>query len=204
MSSYDWDVFINCPFDDGYGPLFDAILFSVYTCGYRPRCAKEVDDSSGVRINKIENIIQECRFGIHDISRTELDNNHGLPRFNMPLELGMFLGAKAFGSKINQGKKVALIFDTEKFRYQKFLSDISGQDIKAHDNSPQIIIREIRNTLNSFVQSQGLPGASLIIDSYEKFQEALPSLRKKLSLDSQDVTYADQTKLIEQWLEVAG
>ena len=35
--------------------------------------------------------------GIHDISRTESSGKPRLPRFNMPLELGMFLGAKQYG-----------------------------------------------------------------------------------------------------------
>lgn len=43
----------------------------------------------------------------------------------MPLELGTFLGAKHFGSEI-QKKKTCLILDKEKFRYQKFISDIAG------------------------------------------------------------------------------
>jgi hypothetical protein len=29
------DVFINCPFDDAYQPLFDAIIYVVIVCGYR-------------------------------------------------------------------------------------------------------------------------------------------------------------------------
>ncbi|SMF96148.1 hypothetical protein SAMN02949497_3533 [Methylomagnum ishizawai] len=29
-SEYDLNVFINCPFDPDYAPLFDAILFAIY------------------------------------------------------------------------------------------------------------------------------------------------------------------------------
>ncbi len=86
------DVFVNCPFDDDYQPLFHALFFAVASCGFRVRCALEVDDGTQVRIDKIFDIITESPFGIHDISRTELNAN-GLPRFNMPLELGLFLGA---------------------------------------------------------------------------------------------------------------
>jgi hypothetical protein len=90
-------VFINCPFDDGYKQLFETTIFSVFDCGYIPRCALEVYDSGQVRIEKIFKLIAGCRFGIHDISRTELDAHSQLPRFNMPLELGIFLGAHASG-----------------------------------------------------------------------------------------------------------
>lgn len=54
----------------------------------------EINDAGDQRIDKINNIIKECKIGIHDISRTELDDHSNLPRFNMPLELGLFLGAK--------------------------------------------------------------------------------------------------------------
>jgi hypothetical protein len=96
---YDDSVFVNCPFDSEYEPIFHAIVFSIHDCGYVARCALEADDSGDVRIEKILAIIDQCKLGIHDISRTEL-NEHSLPRFNMPLELGLFLGASRFG----QGK----------------------------------------------------------------------------------------------------
>jgi hypothetical protein len=77
------DVFINCPFDEDYQPFFHALFFAVVTCGYRVRCALEVDDGAQARIDKILGIIGESPFGIHDISRTE-PNANGLPRFNLP------------------------------------------------------------------------------------------------------------------------
>jgi len=48
----------------------------------------------------------------------------------MPLELGIFLGAKRFGGP-KQKRKNCLILDREKYRYQQYCSDIAGQDIKA-------------------------------------------------------------------------
>src|ERR1043165_1148256 len=122
-------VFINCPFDAKYKPLFDCLIFTTIYCGYLARSALEIDDGSQVRIEKIFQIIQESQFGIHDLSRTELDKSSKLPRFNMPLELGVFLGAKRFG-KGAQKRKYCLILDRSEYRYQKFISDISGQDIR--------------------------------------------------------------------------
>ena len=91
--TYKRQVFINCPFDAEYLPLFRIIVFVVNACGYHVRCALESQDAGEVRMVKILRLIRECQFGIHDISRTELDPANGLPRFNMPLELGLFLGA---------------------------------------------------------------------------------------------------------------
>src|SRR5215203_6365251 len=86
------DVFVNCPFDPHYKPLFYAIVFTVVRSGFRVRCALETDDATENRFSKISVIVKECRYGIHDISRTEADGDPPLPRFNMPLELGLFLG----------------------------------------------------------------------------------------------------------------
>ncbi|HDD9386145.1 TPA: hypothetical protein PBQ45_005000 [Escherichia coli] len=105
--TYDTNVFINCPFDNSYDPFFDAALFAIYRCNFKPRCALEINDAGDQRIDKINNIIKECKIGIHDISRTELDDHSNLPRFNMPLELGLFLGAKKFSSAKKQKSKRA-------------------------------------------------------------------------------------------------
>jgi hypothetical protein len=153
-------VFINCPFDAGYLSYFRAALFTIRDCGFEPRCALEIDDSSQTRIEKIIGIVRECDLGIHDICRTELDSVSKLPRFNMPFELGLFIGAKSFGIK-NQQKKRCLILDIEQFRYQKFLSDISGQDIANYDGDRDRYIRKIRDWLNSNVATttgRHLPG----------------------------------------------
>jgi hypothetical protein len=135
------DVFINCPFDSSYRPLFQAITFSVLRSGFNPRCAAEVDDSAQIRLLKIQDIIAACRYGIHDISRTEVDGDPALPRFNMPLELGLFLGAKRYGTR-EQPQKRTLVLDTQPYRYQRFISDIAGQDIPAHGGDPARAARE--------------------------------------------------------------
>ena len=93
MASYEDSVFINCPFDRAYRPIFNALVFVVHECGYFARSALEIEDSGQVRIQKIQELILDCRLGIHDISRTEPEPETKLPRFNMPLELGLFLGA---------------------------------------------------------------------------------------------------------------
>ena len=105
-------VFLNVPFDRRYKSLFEALIFAVHDCGLVARCALEGDDGSVVRLDKIFEIISECRYGIHDLSRTTLDAANHLPRFNMPLELGVFLGAKRFGNA-KQRSKSCLILDRD-------------------------------------------------------------------------------------------
>ncbi len=129
---YSNSVFINCPFDEEYRPIFDALVFAVFDCGFVARCSLEFAGSGGVRIDNIAALVRECKFGIHDVSRTELDQGSGLPRFNMPLELGIFLGAMKLGTP-KQREKDCLILDKTRYRYQRFISDIAGQDIEAHN-----------------------------------------------------------------------
>ncbi|MCF4126056.1 hypothetical protein [Methylobacterium sp. SyP6R] len=114
------DVFINCPFDPEYTEIFNAIVFTVVRSGYRARCALEMDDGAENRLYKIIKIIGECPFGIHDISRTETNGEPPLPRFNMPLELGLWLGAHHLGRTDQAGKR-CIVFDREPYRYHRFI-----------------------------------------------------------------------------------
>ena len=172
QADYALNVFINCPFDDPYLPMFRALTFAVFECGLRPRCAQEVYDAGEVRIEKIARIIRDCRWGIHDISRTD-PNPHGLPRFNMPLELGLFLGAQRFGAGV-QKLKSCLVLDREKFRYQEFISDIAGQDIAAHDDDPAQAIRAVRDWLaGSNASAIPPPGQAAISQRHTRFLSEL-------------------------------
>lgn len=197
---YNENVFINCPFDPAYKPLFNAIVFAVYDCGFVARCALEEDDGSQIRVQKIYEVISHCRLGIHDLSRVRLDRNTRLPRFNMPLELGAFLGAKYFGSQ-EQRRKACLILDSEKYRYKKFISDISGQDIQAHENDPRKIIRIVRNWLRAYTASS-IPSGSVISNRYEAFKADLPLLCKELRLSISELIYNDYVLLVSKWLKV--
>lgn len=174
-ANYNISVFINCPFDQEYSPIFQSIIFTVIDCGYIARCASEISDSSEVRIDKIIKIISECQYGIHDISRTDLDKKTNLPRFNMPLELGIFLGAKRFGTN-EQRKKICLILDKTPYRYQSFISDIAGQDIQAHNNKDTDVITVTRNWLRSTSGRVTIPGGKEILREIGELFSLAPSL----------------------------
>lgn len=199
---FEHGVFINCPFDAGYRPIFDAIVFAVHDCGYIARCSLEVTDASQVRIERISAIIASCRFGIHDISRTELDPTTQLPRFNMPLELGMFLGAKRFGSAKHK-TKTCLILDVERYRYQKFVSDIAGQDIAAHSGSPDEAIKAVRNWLSAAtVRLVKIPGGDTIARRYARFRDELPAMCERLQFTVDELTFSDYVLQVEEWLKL--
>ncbi len=216
-AAYFRSVFINCPFDTEYLPLFNAMTFAVADCGFIPRCALEAEDSGDIRILKILDIIEQCGYGIHDISRTESRINprpdgttEYLPRFNMPLELGLFIGAQRFG-KGHQQRKNYLLFDVEPHRYQKFISDLAGQDIKAHswpgmaatdDAKNQAVskmILAIRNWLTTKIDGDLLPGGKRIMTRFLQFQAELPDLATEFGQQVTDLSFYDLSALIAGW-----
>lgn len=202
MSAYDASVFINCPFDEPYAPIFGALLFAVHDCGFFARCALEADNGGEVRIQKIARMIHDCRHGIHDLSRTEIDSNIGLPRFNMPLELGMFLGAQMLGGRKQKAKNI-LVLDTDRYRYRSFCSDISGQDIKAHGGDPERALEAVRNWLGTFSLANGMgtiPGPKKMKERYARFVAQLPIQCAGLHLDPDALGFLELRTMIQEWL----
>jgi hypothetical protein len=193
-------VFVNCPFDEDYRSLFYALVFTIHQCGFYARCALEAEDSGEVRMRKIKRIIRECGYGIHDISRVELDPVNRLPRFNMPLELGLFLGAQEYGSG-SQKQKRALILDTEPYRYQKFCSDIAGQDIRAHGDHPARVIAAVRAMLSTALDGRArLPGDAKIRGRYARFRAELPSICRRIHLRPSELQFVEFRFLLRDWL----
>jgi hypothetical protein len=125
----------------------------------------------------------------------------------MPLELGLFLGAKEFGQSRGL-RKVCLVLDTEKYRYQKFCSDLAGVDIEAHADRPQDLVRAVRDWLqNNQVRSLGrttpgiIPGGSVIFERYQQFLGILPELCREHRLKHQELQFPEYIALVQGWLQ---
>lgn len=203
-STYAKSVFINCPFDGLYEPLLHSIIFTVYACGFIPRSALEEDDRSDIRLEKIARLIEQCRFGIHDISKTEVDAVSSLPRFNMPFELGLFWGAKRYGIGKNKNK-VALAFERQHYSYQNYFLDINGVDSKAHNNDPEICVKAIRNWLSTNAKNKPVPSANNLLKYLHKFRsEYLPSLLAKGYMHIGELTFNDYCYYVRTALEAAA
>lgn len=201
---YQDNVFINSPFDKPYQPLFRAVVFTIQHCGFNARCALEEDSTGDIRINKIISIINECQYGVHDISKADLDENSGLARFNMPLELGIFIGAHRFAPpKSHNSRKKYVVMDSEPFRYQKFISDLGGQDIKSYgtdkDRQGEVIIQQVRDFLRTSSKRK-LPGSDFLHDRYHDFLAELPVVCAEERLDIGKLTYRDYLDCVIGWL----
>lgn len=197
---YEDCVFLNVPFDTRYEPLLRALVFTIYDCGFVARCAREVDNSGQVRLEKIYDLMAESRYGIHDISRTSLDRQNRLPRFNMPLELGIFLGATRFGAG-RQREKSCLILDRDPYRYQRYCSDLAGQDIRAHNGRVEDAIRSARDWLSPLIaRNIQVPSASRIVSRYQRFRRELPAICEAVQLVPRELLFNEYTTLVAGWL----
>ncbi len=199
---YERNVFINCPFDDAYTPIFEAIVFTIQACGFRAMCARSRLNSGEVRLQKIIEIIGDCQYSIHDLSRTELDRTSALPRFNMPLELGIDIGCRAYGS--GHQHKSFLIFDRDRFRFQAYVSDIAGQDIVNHENDPDRAIARVRDWLRIETGRTDIAGAKAMQSKYANFRITLPSICDRFDLDIFALTFADLLFAVGIWLTPTG
>jgi hypothetical protein len=121
-----------------------------------PRIASERLDSGETRISKIMAMIRESRFGIHDLSRLKSSGEGAFFRLNMPFELGLDIGCRAYGSG-NLTSKRCLILETDPYRYQAAISDLSNSDIEPHGDDPARAMTAVRNWLAAETERR-IPG----------------------------------------------
>lgn len=194
--TFNDSVFINCPFDDDYKPILRAIVYAIYRCGFFPQTALDEDDGTELRLLKIIRKMRGCRYGIHDLSRIEL-NNANFPRFNMPFELGIFFGAKYFGGNPQNGKN-ALILEREKYTYQQFISDLSGIDTKAHNNDPVLALERVHSWLNSTSRRTTIPGEKILQTKFEEFEHVLPNLLAGTGYSLENLPFLNLLDIVQE------
>lgn len=194
------NVFINCPFDKDYSPLLKSLVFTVLYFDLEPKLSQTISSSS-VRVNQIKQHIRSCKYGIHDLSRSRALKKKELPRFNMPYELGLDIGCSEFGGKKFSEKRI-LILETERYHYQKVLSDIAGQDIENHNDDPKILIQKVRNWFSVNNPSTIIPGPSEIWMAYKQFNtDLLNDLSPKYTpQDIEEMPVGDFIKFARDWI----
>lgn len=165
---FEESVFINCPFDEQFKKIFHAIIFTIHACDFTPRCALEFEGDAN-RLQKITNLIQDCQFGIHDVS-------HKDGRLNMPLELGLFIGCQKYGVG-KQKKKSYLILEGKRYSSKIYLSDLAGQDPMAHEFKVMSVMGCVRDWLTSKSSyPDGIPHLPYLMAKYLEFNTQLPEM----------------------------
>jgi hypothetical protein len=168
-------VFINCPFDEEYGELLRAIAFAIAACGYQPACALDDDDAGRIRFDRLRALIAQSDLAVHDLSRVELSADTATPRFNMPFELGLYLGARHFGGR-RQRKKRCLLLARSRREWAPSISDLAGVDPAFHGGKPDAAIRAVRDFLHASPSGAVLPGETALIADHRRFLRDLPQI----------------------------
>lgn len=199
INNYNSNIFINCPFDKEYAPIMDAIIFTIIDCGFIPMTAKDLTANGHERLKNIFTLINDSKYLINDISRIELDQTTNFPRFNMPIELGICIGAREYGNKCHKEKKI-LLLENKQYESKKYASDLSGIDCKNHNNQYKKAIHCVRNWLNAFINDKTVPGGHYIEKKYENYLSKLPSIASKLQLRVSDLEHKDKLSIMKIFL----
>lgn len=135
-------VFLNVPFDPGYEPLFIALIGSLVALGQRPTCVLEVPGLGAVRRDRLMRHIGSCYLSIHDLSRVQVSRANGLlvPRFNMPLELGIALAVSHYSRN-----HAVVLLEAIPYRIQYSTSDVNGIDPQIHGGTQRGILECMLN-----------------------------------------------------------
>lgn len=195
-------VFINCPLDEDYDSILQAILFCILYFGFYPRLAAERSDSGEARLDKIINLIESSKYSIHDLSRCQAVRKGEHYRLNMPFELGIDFGCRKYFGKGREDKKI-LILEERRYRYQIAISDLSGFDIQAHSGNYQIAVRKVRNWLVSEAGLKG-DGSARVLGAYADFQEWHYETQLRAGFSEEDIQDYPTVELLtamHTWME---
>jgi hypothetical protein len=164
-------VFLNLPCDEEFHSIYIAYIVGLFQLGLVPHLASEIPGGDR-RLNRIIQLIQSCRYSIHDLSRVELSSAPtAAPRFNMPLELGMTITWQI----LNPDQHTWFVCESEPYRLQRSASDLNGTDPYIHGGTVEGVLREL---CNAFRRDRS-PSVPRMLEVYGLVDSALNSIFKK-------------------------
>jgi hypothetical protein len=164
------EVFLNIPYDAKFEDLFLAYITGIVALGFVPRATLEIPGGDR-RLEKIFDLIGECRYSIHDLSRVQLDRRPPrVPRFNMPFELGLTV---ARHWKAKSDRHVWFVCESMEHRLLKSLSDLNGTDPCVHGGTAPGVLREL---LNMFKVPGPKPSLSAMLKGYKELRRRKSAL----------------------------
>lgn len=176
------EVFLNVPYDRKFENLFLACIVGISAFGFVPRATLEIRTSQR-RLEKIRNLIAQCRYSVHDLSRVELDASAPrVPRFNMPFELGLAVARQMTSGRTHDW----FVCEAKDRRLLKSLSDLNGTDPYVHGGTIVGVFRELRNI---FTRPGQQPTVHQMGRVYRQLRKSIPAiLRKSASLSLYNAT----------------
>lgn len=160
-------VFLNIPYDDRFEDLYVAYIVGLTQLGLKINATLAVPNQG--RLDRIVKLIEESDVSIHDLSRIEL--SAGIPRFNMPLELGLAL----YRSIVTKGGHRVFVFEKKAYRTLQSTSDINGIDPQIHKGRPKGVMVGLRNIFRQPDRTTNVPE---MLASYRAVKRRLPELRR--------------------------
>ncbi len=122
-----------------------------------------------------------------------------IPKFNMPLELGMDLGYHHFNG---HSKKSLLITLESKQKFTDFISDLGGYDIKEHKGVPRTIIKDILAWLEA--NDEKIPSGNVIHTQFGEYQRTREKIHLQKNRDEYDIENLTRKALISDisaWIQ---
>ena len=168
----------------------------------RPRIAKERSNAGEPRVEKILELVASSKYSVHDLSRCQAREEDEYYRLNMPFELGIDFGCRRFGGE-RLSRKVILVLEEERFRYQATISDLAGNDIEAHHGDYVVAVRKVRNWLSGIGGFQRIGGARVLAD-YEDFQRWYLDQQRADGFSDDDITDYSTPELLAAMFEWRG
>lgn len=163
------DVFLNVPYDPSFERLYLAFIAGVNAFGFVAHATLEIPGSKR-RLDRILDLIRECNYSLHDLSRVQLDRRKPVtPRFNMPFELGLAVAWDKLGKK---GRNW-FVFESLPYRLSKSLSDLGGTEAYIHGGTVSGVFREL---CSAFVREKRQPTVNQMWAIYRDLRGSLPDI----------------------------
>ena len=161
-------VFLNIPYDAGFQKLYLAYIAGISAFGLVPRATLEIPTSER-RLDRIIDLIDECAYSIHDLSRVQLDRRAPrTPRFNMLFELGL-----AVARNKSRGRQRWYVCESLRRRVNKSLSDLDGTDVHIHKGRLQGLFAVLGDI---FVRRPRQPSVQQMYGIYRAVSGNLPTI----------------------------
>ena len=172
-------VFLNIPYDKGFRNLYLAYIVGLTHLGLEPKATLGIPGGER-RLDRILELIQSCRYSIHDLSRVEVDRKppYSTPRFNMPFELGLPIT----WAKLHPERHAWFVCESVPRRMQKSISDLDGTDPNIHKGTVEGVMREL---CNAFVRRQGpRPTVPAMLRTFAIVNSQIGKIRKAAGASS--------------------
>jgi hypothetical protein len=168
-------VFLNVPYDARFQPLYVAYIVGLTQLGLTPVMPLAIPGGRA-RIDRIFELLQTCRYSIHDLSRVQVNRARAnTPRFNMPFELGLAVA----WSKLHPERHTFFAMEAVRGRASQSLSDMAATDFNIHGNTEQGVMREL---CNAFVRPGPRPTVPAMMKRYADVLDFIPKLRRDTGL----------------------